>query len=139
MWTQTVLRLIAMAFVGGLLCGACWDLFKIQRIVFGISETCYENKLKYIIVFVQDVLFCLACGILAILVFYYGNEGNVRVVGLLVMSLGFVIYRTTIGHVVTKCTERALKLFKSIFKRGVDLVKKIKRPHIKNQKKAKFD
>ena len=35
MWTQTIVRLLAVSFVGGVLCGAVWDLLKISRMIFG--------------------------------------------------------------------------------------------------------
>lgn len=106
MWTQTIVQLVALSLAGGIVCGILWDFHKVPRIFLGISETPKWNKPCFFIVFAQDVLFCLACGCVALAVLYYGNEGNLRGIALLGMIAGFAAYRVSIGTLVCVFTKK---------------------------------
>ena len=140
MWTQTVVRLLALSLSGGILCGALWDLFKIPRIVFGISESISANKLHAVIVFVQDLLFCLLCGLVAIIVLYYGNEGNIRGIALVGMSVSFAAYRFTFGALTELCVKKLCGIVSKagaklldMYKRFVSILKKHRKEKIKEE------
>lgn len=140
MWTQTVVRLLALSLSGGILCGALWDVFKVPRIVLGISETTAVNRLHTVVVFIQDILFCLSCGVVAIVVLYYGNEGNIRGIALVGMSAGFASYRVTFGALTEFCVKKLCGIISRIVLRLLDackkfdlLVKKLRKEKIKEE------
>lgn len=125
MWTQTVARLFALSLSGGILCGMLWDVFKIPRIVCGIPESKTDNMLYTFVVFLQDLFFCLLCGIVTILVLYYGNEGNIRGIAFVGMSVSFAAYRVTFGTLAEKCVKKLCVLASKICSKIFCLCKKI--------------
>ena len=133
MWTQTILRLLAFSFLGGILCGILWDVFLIPRIIFGISESDNKNMLHTAVVFVQDLIFCFLCGIVAILVLYYGNDGNIRGIAFAGMLASFWAYRVTIGALVKICTRRLSDALLKMRLRAARLCKKIYKKYKKEK------
>ena len=125
MWTQTVFKLIAIALMGGIVCGALWDVFKIPQIVFCFGNGKATNILRIFVTFVSDVTFCLVCGCVAILAFYYGNEGNMRGVAFVLMAVGFWAYRVSLGAFICFLAKRICRAFKKTSSVLVNRIKKI--------------
>ena len=140
MWTQTVVRLLALSLSGGILCGLLWDLFKIPRVVFGVPESRTENKFHTIVVFVQDFLFCILCGLVTIVVLYYGNEGIIRGIAFVGLSVGFAAYRVTFGALTEFCVRKlcgvaskAVKKVSVLCEKFVVFVKKHQEKKVKEE------
>ena len=127
MWTQTIVRLLAVSFVGGVLCGAVWDLLKISRMIFGISEAQSKKAVHIAVIFVQDVTFCIICACVTLVALYYGNEGEMRGIALGGEACGFFVYRATLGAfifaVISRCIELCRKIFDRVKKRWERLPK----------------
>ena len=145
MWEQSVPRLVLASFACGGLCGALWELFKVFRILFGISEYPQSKKGKGIAfwtVFLQDVSFLALSACFTSVAFYYGNNGNFRIYALVVIAVGFWTYTKTLGALSVKlaCCIRELvckfvgKLRRAV-KRAVSFLRKKKLKIIKQKSK----
>ena len=114
MWTQSVLKLLALSLMGGILCGALWDVFKAPRVLLGLCK-CKEIRIVNVCAgFVWDVIFCIVCGCVAIVVFYYGNEGVFRGVAVALMAMGFWAYRVSVGAFVVFAASKICLLLKRV-------------------------
>lgn len=109
----------------GLFLGAIYDGLRITRVFFGNhysrrtarrlreiklplipgAKTRGESRALGIIVFFEDLLFCLFAGISLILLLYGLNNGKFRFSVVLCVGLGFLIYRVTLGRLVMLCSE----------------------------------
>ena len=96
--------------VVGVLLGAFYDVFRILRVAF---------KPKWVVVFFQDIIFCVVSSLVIILSIYYTNSGQVRLFGLTGCFLGFVLYHLTIGKFImfisTKIIEFIRRLLRVIY------------------------
>jgi hypothetical protein len=110
--------------LGGVL-GAFYDVLRITRVFFGVhysrraAKRLQEIRLPFlsphkghrespalgIIVFVEDLLFCILAGILLILLFYEANNGKIRFPVFLCAGAGFLLYRGTVGRLVMLFSE----------------------------------
>ena len=147
MWEQSVPRLVLASFVCGGLCGALWELFKIFRILFGISEYPQSKSKKgkgfaFWAVLFQDVSFFVLSACFTSVAFYYGNNGNFRIYALVVIAVGFWVYTKTLGALSVKLARcvRGLvckfvgKLRRAV-KRAVSFLRKKKLKIIKQKSK----
>ena len=114
MWSENILRLLAMTSLGGVLCGALWDLFSVPRAVLGIPENPKIKSFGFFIVFVQDILFCLSCACVTLVALYYGNEGKPRAVAVFVQIACFAAYRSTLGRLSLNTAKRMRTLLARI-------------------------
>ncbi len=91
------LILILRSFLSGAILGAIYDVF--ATALKGPSEDA-KRFIKIIfscLLFVFDFLFCLSCGVTALLLMYYSNRGFFRAIVLPVMFLGFICFRISLG------------------------------------------
>ena len=58
--------------------------------------------LSAVVLFIQDLLFCLLFAVVASLLFYQTNDGQLRMSAIVVMSLGLALYLTTIGRLAKR-------------------------------------
>ena len=123
MFEQTVFKLLALSFMGGIVCGALWDVFKAPRVLFGLRKHKAKRIVNLTVSFAWDVVFCLVCGCVATVAFYYGNEGVFRGVAIAVMAVGFWSYRVSIGAFVGFIAN---KICLTVKKAGCWLASKIK-------------
>lgn len=137
MWTQTVFKLLALSLAGGIFCGAFWDVFKIPKAFLGRCKSKAKNIIRIVVTFVTDVVFCLLCGCVAILVFYYGNEGNIRGIAVALMAAGFWAYRVSFGAFISFLARKISRIVKKVglkltckFK---ELIFKLKKDKIKEE------
>ena len=95
-----------------------------------------------------DVLFVTICGVITVLVAYAYNSGKVRVIILIGLLIGFVIYYFTVGKIVMKLSELIafllrsavlyiLEIFSFPVRKAVEYIKKIQK--IGKKKGAKND
>ena len=105
--------------------GAVYDLLRITRIFLGVHYsrrgTAWlfgrklpllkprprqkENPALGVIVFFEDFLFCIFCGIALILLFYGCNNGKIRYSVFPIAAIGFLLYRGTLGKAVMLFSE----------------------------------
>ena len=113
------------AILLGLILGAVYDCLRITRVFFGNhyshraarrlqeirlpllpkAKARGESRALGVIVFFEDLLFCLFAGISLILLLYGFNNGNFRFFVLFCACLGFLIYRGTLGRLVMLFSE----------------------------------
>ena len=106
MWQQTVVKLIAMSVACGLACGVLWDFFKVLRIAFSIKDGPNCKGAHFVIVFFEDVVFCILSGCLVSVMLYYGNEGRFRSFAVFGTVLGFAAYRVSIGALIIGVSKK---------------------------------
>ncbi len=100
------LLLILRSFLSGVILGAVYDIFSTA-----LKEPPSDAKriIKIIfscLLFVFDFLFCVCCGVTALLLMYYSNRGFFRAIVLPVMFVGFICFRISLGRLF----RRFLKL-----------------------------
>ena len=105
MTEQGIVFLFSCA-VGAFL-GVFYDVFRILRIAF---------KPKWLVVFVQDIIFCIASSFIIILSVYYTNSGQVRLFGLTGCFLCFVLYHLTIGKFIMFVSAKIIEFVKQMLR-----------------------
>ena len=113
------------AILLGLILGAVYDCLRITRVFLGnhyshrAARRLQEIKLPLLhkakprgessalglIVFFQDLLFCLFAGVALVLLLYGFNNGKFRLFVVICSCLGFLIYRGTFGKLVMLFSE----------------------------------
>ena len=113
------------AFLLGGVLGVLYDCLRITRVFFGNhysrraarrlrqiklpllspSKTREESRALGIVVFFEDLLFCLLAGISLILLLYGFNNGKFRFLVIFFAGIGFVIYRGTLGRLIMTLSE----------------------------------
>ena len=133
-------QLYAMLYAGvcGVLCGVFYDLFRLSRVLLGISEyTRFGRKLythrfpligsmsrvtsgkirvvtEFWIVILEDVLFAAAAGCVFNVFLYQAASGCFRWFYLFFAGSGFLIYYFTVGRVVMLSSEILIYLLRLI-------------------------
>ena len=105
--------------------GAIYDALRITRVFLGVHYsrkaakrleqirlpflgTCgrrHESRLLGVIVFVEDLLFCILAGVAVILLLYEMNNGKIRLPVFFCAAAGFLIWRATLGRAVMLFSE----------------------------------
>lgn len=113
------------AMLLGCALGAVYDLLRITRVFLGVrythrgAERLSKRKLPFlkecrrkkenpalgVVIFLEDFLFCVFCGIAMILLFYVCNNGKIRYSVFPVAVAGFLCYRGTLGRLVMLFSE----------------------------------
>jgi hypothetical protein len=109
----------------GLILGAVYDCLRITRVFFGNhysrraarrlqeirlpllpkAKAHGESRALGVIVFFEDLLFCLLAGVSLILLLYGFNNGKFRFFVVICACIGFLIYRGTLGRIVMLFSE----------------------------------
>ena len=63
------------------------------------------KRLRAVVLFVGDFLFCMIASVMLILLFYRMNHGKIRIMSFVLAGSGFYLYRITIGKVIMLCSE----------------------------------
>ena len=118
-----LLYLYALIMGGAL--GALYDAFRITRVFLGVhysrraARRLQELRLPFlkpykrrresralgVVIFFEDLIFCLLAGILLILLLYEANNGKFRFPVILCAGAGFLLYRGTLGRLVMLFSE----------------------------------
>jgi hypothetical protein len=118
-------RLFGYAFLLGAILAFCYDLLRLTRIFFGVhycrrgAKRLHEIRLPFIkpygrrterralgiVVFFEDLFFCIASAIAVILLLFQYNNGKFRFPVLIVIGVGFLIYRATLGRAFLLLSE----------------------------------
>lgn len=83
--------------------GCFYDVFRIFRIAFNP---------KWLVVFFQDIFFCVVSALVIILSIYYTNSGRVRIFGLAGCFLFFVLYYLTVGRFMMFLSKKIIDFIK---------------------------
>ena len=120
---------LALLYVNAVLLGAglgfFYDLFRVVRILLGerflIAGCRFDEtklpllqargekkkyaKIRKIVIFAGDFLFCIVSSVAMILLFYRMNNGKIRFWAFPMTGVGFYLYRITLGKFVMLCAE----------------------------------
>lgn len=102
--------LFLTSILAGVVCGVVYDLFRILR------AFAFKNK---IIVFIEDVIYCLFVSVVFMVLFYNYSEGQIRFFAFAGVIGGFSAYYFTIGRL----TYKILEWIKSTIRRLVSKVR----------------
>ena len=118
-------RLFLCAFLLGAGLGMIYDVFRITRVFLGVHYSRRmakrlrnisfpllpkrgerrESRLLGPVIFLQDLIFCVFCGISLVLLFYEVNSGKFRLSATFCVGGGFLLYRVTLGRIVMLFSE----------------------------------
>ena len=113
------------AAILGIALGAFYDLFRITRVFLGMHYSrraanrlrahhlpfltprrrTGESRALGIVIFFEDLIFCMVAGIALVILFYEVNSGRFRAPALLCALAGFLLYRGTLGRAVMLFSE----------------------------------
>ncbi|PKM62591.1 MAG: hypothetical protein CVU97_04560 [Firmicutes bacterium HGW-Firmicutes-21] len=96
------------SIANGILLGLIYDFFRISRMFF------LKNK---IIIFFEDLLFCLICAVTFILLFYNFSFGQMRAYAFVSGIGGFCAYYFTLGRFTRAVCERVYAFMSPKIKR----------------------
>ncbi len=90
----------------GVLLGAVYDLFRIFRFFIGAKKKRDKKDKKgliavslfHVLQFFLDFLFCLICTAAAVALFSSYGKGQARIISIIAMALGFLLWNKTIGR-----------------------------------------
>ncbi len=123
---QTQLFFTALyAIVVGIVLGVLYDVFRIQRISMSrdyhftvmrkrennsktlnlLTNFLLSDKLKSVIIFIEDVAFFVLSAVIVIIFIYQSNSGIIRWFELSGAVLGFILYYFTVGRLVVSLSE----------------------------------
>ena len=124
--SQAVLAwLYAYAFLLGICLGGAYDLLRLTRVFLGVhysrraAKRLQEIRLPFlkpyqkkkesaalgVVVFIEDLCFCIFTGVAIVLLFYIQNNGKIRASAFLCIGAGFFLYRATLGRIVMLFSE----------------------------------
>lgn len=101
--------LFLMSLLAGVVCGAVYDIFRILR------AFAFKNR---VIVFVEDVLFCLFVTACFLVLFYNYSEGRLRFYAFTGVILGFSAYYFTVGAITRRIVEAIRRLLLKIYRKS---------------------
>lgn len=104
-WTPA--KLLLTSFLMGIGLSAFYDLFRIRRrLTRGLGR-----RLSVLLMSLEDVIFFIVAGIACALMFYVICNGEVRMLGLIGIPPGFILWRLTVGRLLMAFLDRILALF----------------------------
>lgn len=122
--SQASLGLLFSLSVGtGAGMGVLWSLLRFLRSLCGETDAAQPaawrtgwhilRLLRCILFTLADILFGLLCGVLLILLLYYANDGQPRLLALLGCGCGFFAWYHTLGRLVGRLTDRLSRALRS--------------------------
>lgn len=120
-----IARLYFLAIIVGIGLGLLYDTFRISRVFLGARYSRWGENLQdrihlpflspikkhkrnpflATVIFFEDFLFGILCGVAMILFFYMANNGSFRFPAIICTVGGFFLYRATLGKLVMMCSE----------------------------------
>lgn len=119
--SQTLLGLMfSLSLVSGLCMGILWSCLRLFR---GLLGTECQGHMGFRVVRAclligGDVLFCLTCSVWLILLLYYTNDGQFRLLSVLGCACGFLGWLGTLGFLLGKCTDRLCRGLHRLIRRS---------------------
>lgn len=90
----------------GFLFGLVYDVFRIFRIAI---------KHNQLLIFCEDMAFCLSFSLSYILFNFCVNSGVLRWFSLFGAALGFVLYLLTVGRLIMLCSHAIIRFIRMVF------------------------
>ncbi|MHC1694443.1 MAG: spore cortex biosynthesis protein YabQ [Eubacteriales bacterium] len=90
--------------VGAFIC-VLYDLFRILRMMFGAGK---------ILLFLEDLLFCLLATGIIIIFLFYANSGEIRWFAMAGAFIGFFVYYNTISRFIIFLLMKLIRLVKRV-------------------------
>ena len=78
--------------------------------------------LSTFIFFLEDVLFCVLCAIVLILALYVTADGQLRLIAVLALAIGFLLYLKTVGRLILPLVGGFFVALRALFLWGFALV-----------------
>ena len=129
--SQKLLCLLCLVSAGaGVIMGLFYDVLYMTRVMCGLHikkqcvSTCPEcdqhtdvscatrkksvrlhSAFSSVVLFVEDVIFFLVCGVCVVLILYFVNDGQFRFFVPLGLASGFFVYKMTVGRLVRALLE----------------------------------
>jgi Spore cortex protein YabQ (Spore_YabQ). len=98
-------EIFILAVLFGVLLGAIYDLFRIVRFAFDFGKTA---------IFIQDIIFFAACGVLTFLFMLTFTSGQIRAFVFVAQLVGFSAYYFTVGRIVYGLAKKIISIVKRI-------------------------
>lgn len=102
---RTLMLFFLYSLVVGVGIGVFYDAFRIIRIILPKA---------YIIIFIEDILFCLSTGIILCIFIFNAGYGIIRGYAVVGTGIGFTVYYLTIGKIVYRLSEAIINLIKKV-------------------------
>lgn len=119
--SQTLLGfMLSLSLVLGLCMGILWSCLRLFRGLLGIERQGHMGfrVVRAVLLVGGDVLFCLTCSVLFILLLYYTNDGQFRLLSVLGCGCGFLGWLGTLGYQLGKCTDRLCRGLHKLIRRS---------------------
>ena len=131
---SAIAQLYLYALLLGVLLATVYDVLRITRVFLGVRysrrtvkklqeirlpflkpyQRRGESRLLGIVVFLEDLLFCIFSAVALILLFYQANNGRLRFPAILLVGVGFLLYRGTLGRLLMLFSE-VIAFFVEVF------------------------
>lgn len=110
--SQKLLCFLFLASAGsGVLLGLIYDLMRMPMLLAGLSPECLPKQEKAspspwqynvgrVVLFFLDLLFAVVCGVTLVLLLYFINDGQIRMLAPVGVACGFFVYMVTVGRVI---------------------------------------
>ena len=108
---QQTYLLILRSFTFGVVLGFVYDLLFVAIKPMQKGKSRMLNFCRAMLLFVCDFFFCMLWAVSALLVMYYSNRGFFRAIVFVIMFIGFISFRVSIGRVFSKLL---LKIYRFI-------------------------
>jgi len=99
-------RVFLYAFGFGFLLGVFYDVFRVIRLAFTAGKR---------FIFVQDMIYVMACAVASFLFFLVINNGTVRGYAFLAELLGWLVYYFSLGAVAIRVSALAVRFIRRLF------------------------
>ena len=100
-------------FLVGVCSGLVYDVFTVKRLLL---------KTPNVLLFIEDIVFCLVSCIIFVFAIFITNYGYVRWYEAAFFAAGFVLYKLFVSWLVVKVFEVILKFTARIVKKAVQIV-----------------
>lgn len=94
------------------------------RLLFKYSNKSISKRKEIVINFVWDILFFVIITLISIVFVHGANNGSFRLFIMIGGIVGFVAYKATIGKIVNLLFSLLVIVFKSLFDRLLNIIKK---------------
>ena len=113
---EAFLPFLIVSFVFGIFFGLIYDVFRIRRIAFRRSRRLKRLRTAdAVIIFFEDLIFCVFVGIVMILISYKLYFGIPRWYSYASCALGFYLWQKTVGRLIMKLSDKIIDLLSRAF------------------------
>ncbi len=128
--SQKVLCLLFLVSVGaGVLLGMVYDVLRLTRMLVGLQQpsqvslispahvskkAVWQRRCGHVLLFLEDLLFGVLCGVVGILILYFVNDGQVRFLTPVGMFCGFFVYTVTIGKIIRGLSDAIVAFLRKV-------------------------